>query len=337
MPRVLRPVGHEDRLSIVDHLDELRTRLMVCAVALVVAFGICFWQNHILLSILNKPLQETSNTITSGGRLSQTARQAQLQKRALRQLGGAVNTLAIGAQRLPPATRAAFEAQLRAYNRTVALLPSSIPQRAPVTLGVGEPFTTTLSTAFWFALIFSLPIILYQLYAFILPAFSPRERQVALPLMAMIPILFIVGVVFAYFVVLPPAISFLQHFNAQSFDVLVQARDYYKFEILTILSIGLIFQVPIGMVALNRAGILSAARLRRTWRYAVVIIAVVAALLPGVDPVTTLLEMIPLLALYLLSILLLTWLDRRSPVLRDEEPDEEEATEEEAYEPLDFD
>ena len=337
MATALRPVKHDDRLSLVEHLDELRTRLIVSALTLVVAFGICFWQNHALLSVLNKPLQETSNTITSGGRLSQTARQAQLQKRALRQLGGAVNTLAIGAQRLPPATRAAFEAQLRAYNRTVGQLPSSIPRRAPVTLGVGEPFTTTLSTAFWFALIFSLPIILYQLYAFILPAFSPRERQVALPLMAMIPILFIVGVVFAYFVVLPPAISFLQHFNASSFDVLVQARDYYKFEILTILAVGLIFQVPIGMVALNRAGILSAARLRRTWRYAVVIIAIVAALLPGVDPVTTLLEMIPLLALYLLSILLLTWLDRRSPVFRDEEPDEEEAAAEEAYEPLDFD
>jgi len=90
--------------------------------------------------------------------------------------------------------------------------------------------------------------------------------------------------------------------------------------------------VPIGMVALNRAGILSAERLRRTWRYAIVIIAVVAALLPGVDPVTTLLEMIPLLALYLLSILLLTWLDRRSPVDRDTEVDDEEQ-----YEPLDFD
>jgi len=190
----------------------------------------------------------------------------------------------------------------------------------------------TLGTAFWFALIFSLPIILYQIYAFVLPAFSPRERRVALPLMAMIPILFIGGVLFAYFLVLPPAIGFLQHFNDQSFDVLVQARDYYKFELLTIVMVGLIFQVPIGMVALNRAGILSAAKLRRTWRYAVVIIAVVAALLPGVDPVTTVLEMIPLLALYLLSILLLTWLDRRSPVDRGLEPDGEED-----YEPLDFD
>jgi sec-independent protein translocase protein TatC len=166
----------------------------------------------------------------------------------------------------------------------------------------------------------------------VLPAFSPRERRVAMPLMAMIPLLFIGGVLFAYFLVLPPAIGFLQHFNDQNFDVLVQARDYYKFELLTIVAVGLIFQVPVGMVALNRAGILSAARLRRTWRYAVVIIAIVAALLPGVDPVTTLLEMIPLLALYLLSILLLTWLDRRSPVDRDAEIEDDEQ-----YEPLDFD
>src|SRR5215212_6397316 len=299
MATALRPIKHEDRLSLVEHLVELRTRLVLCAVTLVVAFGLCFWQNSALLSVLNKPLQATSISAQSGGRLSQASRQA----------------------------------QLKAYNATVARFPVTPPKRAPVTLGVAEPFTTTLSTSFWFALIFSLPVILYQLYAFVLPAFSPRERAVAMPLMAMIPVLFVGGVLFGYFLVLPPAIGFLQHFNDDSFDVLVQARDYYKFEIFTMLAIGLIFQVPIGMVALNRAGILSAERLRKTWRYAVVIIAVVAALLPGVDPVTTLLEMVPLLALYLLSILLMTWLDRRSPLSR--EPEDYDGEEE--YEPLDFD
>src|SRR3954451_22559638 len=318
MATALRPIKHEDRLSLVEHLDELRTRLILCGVTLVVAFGICFWQNGTLLSWLNKPLQETSIRAQPGGRLFLGSRQATPQRKQLKQLGGAVNTLAEGAENLPPRTRVAFAAQLRAYNTTVAKLPSTPPKRAPVTLGVAEPFTTTLSTSFWFALIFSLPVILYQLYAFVLPAFSPRERQGAMPLMAMIPVLFAGGVLFGYFLVLPPAIGFLQHFNDESFDVLVQARDYYKFEIFTMLAIGLIFQVPVGMVALNRAGILSAQKLRRTWRYAVVIIAVVAALLPGGDPVTTLLEMIPLLAFYLLSILLLTWLDRRSHVFRDQ-------------------
>src|SRR5436190_12229672 len=136
MATALRPIKHEDRLSLVEHLDELRTRLIVCGVTLAVAFGVCFWQNHALLKILNKPLQQTSTTITSGGRLSQTAREATLQRRALQQLGGAVDTLGAGAAKLPPAQRAQFEAQLRAYNRTVALLPSTVPKRAPVTLGV---------------------------------------------------------------------------------------------------------------------------------------------------------------------------------------------------------
>ena len=221
MATALRPIKHEDRLSLVEHLDELRTRLVLCAVTLVVAFGLCFWQNGALLSVLNKPLQETSISAQSGGRLSQASRQAALQRRALEQLGGAVNTLAQGAERLPARTRAAFQAQLKAYNATVARFPVTPPKRAPVTLGVAEPFTTTLSTSFWFALIFSLPVILYQLYAFVLPAFSPRERAVAMPLMAMIPVLFVGGVLFGYFLVLPPAIGFLQHFNDDSFDVLV--------------------------------------------------------------------------------------------------------------------
>lgn len=332
MATALRPISHQDRLSLVEHLDELRSRMIICGITLAVAFAICFWQNGTLLHVLNQPLEASSTIITNGGRLSQTARQSTLQAKALAQLGAAVNTLATGTKGLPKRTQLAFAAQLQAYRETVKELPSAIPKRQPVTLGVGEPFTTTLSTAFWFALIFSLPVILYQLYAFILPAFSPNERRVALPLMAMIPVLFVAGVLFGYFLVLPPAISFLQHFNDQSFDVLVQAKDYYRFEIMTMLAIGLIFQVPIGMVALNRAGILSAKKLRGTWRYAIVIIAIVAALLPGVDPVTTLLEMLPLLALYLLSILLLTWLDHRSPVLPDE--DEEDP---DAYEPLDFD
>ena len=71
-----------------------------------------------------------------------------------------------------------------------------------------------------------------------LPAFSPRERQVALPLMLMVPVLFIAGVVFAYFVVLPSAIDFLQNFNDDSFDILLQARDYYRFAIIFLVGDG---------------------------------------------------------------------------------------------------
>ena len=128
--------------------------------------------------------------------------------------------------------------------------------------------------------------------------------------MAMVPVLFTAGVAFGYFLVLPPAVSFLQNFNSGSFDILVQAKDYYAFVAMVLLVMGLIFQVPVGLLALNRAGVVSSEFLVRNWRYIIVVIAVIAALLPGVDPVTTLLEMLPLLVLYGLSILLLKFAER---------------------------
>jgi sec-independent protein translocase protein TatC len=133
---------------------------------------------------------------------------------------------------------------------------------------------------------------------------------VALPLMLLVPLLFVTGVAFGYFVVLPPAIHFLQTFNSDSFDVLLQARPYYSFVALTLAALGILFQIPVAVLALTRLGIVTPASLRRTRRYAIVLIAVVAMLLPGTDPVTTLLEMVPLIALYELSILLASWLER---------------------------
>ena len=101
-----------------------------------------------------------------------------------------------------------------------------------MTLGVGEPLTATLIVAGYAALLLTLPLLLYQAYAFVLPAFSPTERQVAVPLMVMVPFLFYAGVVFAYFLVLPAAVDFLQNFNDDNYDVLLQARDYNKFAIM---------------------------------------------------------------------------------------------------------
>jgi sec-independent protein translocase protein TatC len=313
MATALKPIGHEDRLTIVDHLDELRTRLVLCAVTLAVAFGFCFWQNHELLRVLNEPLanstQQSQNEST-GGRLSQvSAAQREVQKgfdasaRLFRVLA-ASGDLTLAQQR-------AAEEAIRQVERAADALPRTIPERKPITTGVGEPFTVTLTVVAYFALLFSLPILLYQAYAFILPAFSPRERRLALPLMLTIPFLFLAGVAFGYFLVLPPAISFLQNFNDTNFDVLLQAKEYYRFCIMTLLATGLVFQLPVGLLTLNAAGIVSAQLLRSSWRYAVVAIAVVAAVLPGVDPVTTAILMVPLLLLYLLSILLLTIADRR--------------------------
>jgi sec-independent protein translocase protein TatC len=309
MAKALRPIGHEDRLSIVDHLDELRTRLIVCGVALVLAFAACFWQNHHLLNVLNRALPASPKTTANhlSGLTSDSVREARGLAAAAAAAAGLANS-----QHQSPADRQLFSQLARGAGEAAQALPRSTPKRLPITIGIGEPFTTTLTIAFYFALLFALPVLIYQGYAFVIPALNPNERRVALPLMTVAPVLFIGGVLFAYFIVLPPAVRFLQGYNSGSFDILVQAKTYYKFEIFTMLGIGLAFQVPLGLLALDRIGTINARTLTRHWRYATVIMAVIAAALPGADPVTTGLEMLPLVLLYLASIVMLKITDRRA-------------------------
>jgi sec-independent protein translocase protein TatC len=304
MPRKLRPIGHEDRLSVVDHLDELRSRLIVCAVALGVAFAVCFWQNDHLISLLNHSVPLKSAT---------TAQQrAQVKERAgALTIEQAANALSSSSTQ-SPADRASFQLLSQGARQLAAALPRKADKEKPITIGIAEPFTTTMAIAAYFALLFTLPLLIYELYAFILPAFRPEEMKNVFPVMVMAPILFIAGVVFAYFLILPPAVKFLQGFNSSNFESLLQARPYYEFEIMMMLGIGLTFQLPLGLLALDRLGVISAQTLTRHWRYSVVAIAVIAAALPGADPVTTLLEMAPLLLLYGLSIVLLKVADRRA-------------------------
>src|SRR5918994_1000657 len=248
MATALRPIAHEDRLSLVEHLDELRTRIIICLAGFLVAFGLCFWQNDRILEILDRPLEKSAFTQGSEDPLERTAAFQQAQKRLYLQQ---------------------------------AVLPS-------------------------------LPLLLYQAYAFVLPAFSPRERDVAMPLMMMVPFLFVAGVVFAYYFVLPNAINFLQNFNDDNYDILLQARDYYKFSIMVLMVMGVLFQVPIGILAITRVGIVTPAQLRKNRRYVILVIAVLAMLLPGQDPVTMLMMMVPLIVLFEGSILLASLLDRRA-------------------------
>src|SRR5439155_13856350 len=121
--------------------------------------------------------------------------------------------------------------------------------------------------------------------------FSPGERHVALPLLLMVPFLFVGGAAFGYFVVIPAALKFLLHFNTDQFQVQIRARDYYGFITLTLLSVGVVFQVPVLILALTRLGITTPQKLRKNRRYAILVCAIVAAALPGVDPVSMLLEM----------------------------------------------
>jgi sec-independent protein translocase protein TatC len=234
VPRI-KPIDHEDRLSIVEHLDELRSRLIVSSLVFCASLALCFWQNDLLLDIANDPLGS---------------------------------------------------------------------DKQPITLSPAEAFTTTLTVSAYFAILLAAPVLLYQLYAFVLPAFTQKEKRVAKPLLLLMPLLFICGAVFAYFVVIPAALNFLLDFNADQFQNEIRARDYYSFVAMTEISMGALFQIPVAILALTKLGITSPQKLRKNRRYAILVIAVVAALLPGVDPVTMLIEMVPLLVLFELSILL---------------------------------
>ena len=183
----------------------------------------------------------------------------------------------------------------------------------PATLGIGEPFTTTITVTLYFALIVSLPVILFELYGFILPALSPHERRVAMPLLVAVPFLFAAGVAFGYFVVLPAAIRFFVNFNASEFNMLVQAGPYYNFAATILLAMGLVFQVPVVIIGATRLGIVTPRQLRKGRRYAIVACAAVAAFLPG-DVITLLLETVPLYLLYEASILVAAFVGRAQRV-----------------------
>jgi sec-independent protein translocase protein TatC len=173
-----------------------------------------------------------------------------------------------------------------------------------LTLGVTEPFTTTLTVSAYGAIVLSLPIWLWQLYSYVLPAFSPGERRVVLPILLLFPVLFIAGIAFSYFVVMPAALRFLLEFNGSQFNIQVRAKDYYSFFSMTELAGALVFQLPLLILAVTRLGIVPVEWFGKNRRYAYLVIAIVAAALPGVDPVSMLLEMVPLLILFELSILI---------------------------------
>jgi sec-independent protein translocase protein TatC len=329
--RRVRPVGHEDRLSLVEHLDELRSRLIVSLLVFFAAFAICYWQNDWLLHAINRPLEQAQHlnrdgtTTNKGGPLQEQATYA-------RRVGDAaqltvpvlqgqrdINRVLSRKQKLSAAEQALLARQDKLLAKALAAeqaVAKAVPrnqERQPVTLGVTEPFVTTFTVAGYAALLLSLPFLLYQAYAFILPAFSPAERKVAMPVMAMVPILFIAGCAFGYFVALPRAVDFLQNFNDQSFDILIRAADYYKFSVVLIALIGLLFQIPVGVLAVTRLGIISGRQLAKNRGYVILGLSIVAAVAtPTPDPVTMLIAMAPLVVLFELSVLMARIFERRS-------------------------
>ena len=240
VPRRLR---HGEEATLVEHLGELRTRLVISLLAVAVAFGVVYVFHGQLLTWLNRPLPEHL--------------------------------------------------------------------RKPVTFGVAEPFLTSFMVSFWAALLISLPVVIWQVWAFLAPALKEGSQRIIAGFSAFAALLLAAGIVFGYFVALPAAVHFLTNYDSQHYNIQIRARDYYSFVITVLFAVGVVFELPIFVLGLARLGVLPAAKLRRNRRIGYVIVAAVAVALPGVDPVTTLMEMAPLLVLFEASIWLAVLFEKR--------------------------
>jgi sec-independent protein translocase protein TatC len=244
MARLPRRLRHGESVTLVEHLDELRSRLILALLALLLGFVVAYVFHDPILRWLAEPL---------------------------------------------PAAR---EGRL-------------------ITFGVTEPFFTTVKVSLAAGFALALPVVLWQLWNFLAPAFEEHTQRIVAVFVLVATALFAAGVAFAYWVVLPRALGFLTSFNADSFDIQLRASYYYSFVSLALLGIGLIFELPVFVLALVRLGVVTSAQLRTNWRVGVAIVVVVAALLPTVDPVSLAFEVIPLLILYALSVGLATVFEKR--------------------------
>ena len=239
LPRRLR---HGEEATLVEHLEELRSRLIVSLVAIVPAFALAFYFHEEVIDWLTGPLPDDKQLVT---------------------------------------------------------------------LGVTEPFTTSVMVSLIVAIGLVLPVLLWQVWAFLAPAVSPHFERVALFFVALATALFGCGVVFMYYVVLPRALEFLTNYDDELYEIQIRASYYYNFVALLLLGGGIAFLLPIFVLALVRLRILTSSRLRENRRIAFVILLVFAALLPTVDPVSLAFEIVPLMLLYELSIWISVLMERR--------------------------
>lgn len=246
-----RRLEHGEEATLVEHLDELRSRLIICMVVIVPAFLLTYAFRDQIISWLTGPLP---------------------------------------------------------------------PGRKLVTLGVTEPFTTTIKVSLIAAIALAFPVVIWQFWAFFAPAFERNIRRVVLTIVLLSTALFVCGVLFMYWILLPRALEFLTTYEDQTYDIQIRASYYYSFVSLLLLGGGLAFQLPIVVLGLVRLRVLSSARLRKNRGPAFVILLVLAALLPTVDPVSLAFETIPLIALYELSIWMAVIMERRWRRAWDDEP-----------------
>ena len=181
----------------------------------------------------------------------------------------------------------------------------------PLTLSVGEPFATSFNVAFYAAVALAIPVLVWQTWSFLAPAFEEGQQRAVVRLVVVATFLLAGGMAFAYCVVLPNAVPFLVNYDSDLYQAQVRARDYYSFAAITILGCGVLFELPIFILGLVRLGIVSAAQLRQNRRIGVGLCIVAVVLLPGVDFVSMGLQALPILILFEASIWTAIFFERR--------------------------
>lgn len=177
--------------------------------------------------------------------------------------------------------------------------------------GVAEPFTVSLTVSLYAGFVLALPVVLWQLWLFFAPAFDPASERKVLGLAVAAVILGAAGVAFGYWVLLPRAVHFLTNYDNRHFQHLIRASSYYNFVATVLVGIVLVFQTPLVVLGLVYLGVLGSRTLRRQRRMGYLVTAAIALALPGPDPVTTFLELLPMWALFEGSIWLAVLVERR--------------------------
>jgi len=200
------------------------------------------------------------------------------------------------------------------HRHIIRLLTHALPpeHRHLTTITIGEPFMTSIWLSLYAGFIVAIPIILWQGWSFFIPAFDPAQERMLRIFTFVATLLLVVGLLFGYYLALPAAAHFLAHYDSSQYTIQIRARDYISFASKVLLAMAIVFELPLFVIGLTRTGILTTQRLRRTRRVGYFVVVCVAVALPGVDPVTTTLEAIPLLILYEGSIWASVLLDRRS-------------------------
>lgn len=259
------------RAPLLDHLIELRKRLIVCVAAIIVGFAVCFAFSEQIYRALLHPFAMAA-AMYAESRQGHTS--------------GPFDLLFVllGIKAAPVAT-----GELR------------LMFTAPL-----EFFFTKLKLAGFGAVILTFPILAWQVYAFVAPGLYKRERRAFLPFLLAAPLLFAMGAALVYFVILPFVLWF--SLNQQimgagvAVELLPKVSDYLTLVTTLLLAFGLCFQLPVVLTLLGLAGIVNSGMLWKGWRYAVFAVVVVAAIVTPPDPISQLLLSVPIVLLYFVSI-----------------------------------